>query len=318
MGNFEEERHPREETGKFTAGGGTEHVGGASAAAHEATKLAGRASGAGNHAAAAEAHNAAAEAHRSAAAARVKAANSEKDPGRRSEHAVAAVQHGEQAVEHARKAASHGDKAEHQAIAANPTAAFVAKHVGPKEEPAKAEPKAPVKGKGKQQAYVVEEHGEKGVVEHHFTNKREAHAQGMGMRGEGKTVYAFPADSKFRTGAQHPEKIIARHNAPEEKPEAGPKEKPIKPSAEKGPKEGKAHGEGGKHEGHDKGEGLLAWIREKAKGVREKVEKAGEVVNKVQEKVMEGDPVKMGFEAGGAVVGAAAKIKGGHGGGHGE
>lgn len=100
MGEFDESAHPREETGQFTAGGGSTHVSGAGAKARQAEK-------GGDHAKAAEAHKAAQQAHEKAV---------EKHPG---DHAAQA-QHQAQAAQHGALAAQHEAK--------GGLAAFAGKH----------------------------------------------------------------------------------------------------------------------------------------------------------------------------------------------
>lgn len=93
MGDFDEDKHPRD-GGKFTSVGGGAHV------ANTEKATGGKV----------QAHQESASKHRSAAKARRSAAEKERDPARRSEHLARANHHDERAAHHEARAEKHEAK----------------------------------------------------------------------------------------------------------------------------------------------------------------------------------------------------------------
>lgn len=183
MGEFNEAQHPRGHGGKFTAGGGAEHVGDQGRKARSLTDKANKATaGAGDEK---SAHQAAAAAHGKARDAHLKAASKTADPIAKSGHQAAAANHASQVTAHETKAAT--------AEAKSPTQAFVDKHAPKDEKKPEDKPKNDEKKPSEKPEKKPKEHGEKheGGHEHEegglgewVKSKAEALREGVKEAGE--------------------------------------------------------------------------------------------------------------------------------------
>lgn len=254
MAEFDEDKHPRDMAGKFTAGGDN-------------------------------AHDATAAEHRQEASAARAAAEKESDPRVRSEHLAQASHHDSEAFRASVRADAQREveKAAERIARENraPVAAGLAQRAAPPAEPAVAAPRPPANDghhdsarEQKMEALAKLVSGskklsDKAVLQKLGVSRAEAHGLMQGLREKHGVAMNESLRDKLRSAAKGSK-------------DAG--------SKEHGSKE--EHGE--KEEGHGGGEhgGLAEWLKEKAEGLSEKVEQVGDRVNRAQEAALRGEYLK--------------------------